>query len=55
MYVNVVQRVREAFDSEEEVVRLDCTHVGTSDCKKIGVKLRVHSIFSNELRILIDF
>ncbi|KAM7498870.1 hypothetical protein LguiA_023284 [Lonicera macranthoides] len=40
VYVNVVQRVREAFDSEEKVVRLDCTHVGTSDCKKIGVKLR---------------
>jgi len=32
--------VREALKSEE-VVRLDCTHVGTSDCKKIGVKLRV--------------
>jgi hypothetical protein len=38
--VNVVERVREAFKTEE-VVRLDCTHVGTSDCKKIGVKLRV--------------
>lgn len=40
VYVNVVGRVREAFETEE-VVRLDCTHVGTSDCKKIGVKLRV--------------
>lgn len=40
VYVNVVERVREAFKTEE-VVRLDCTHVGTSDCKKIGVKLRV--------------
>ncbi|CAK8573129.1 unnamed protein product [Lathyrus sativus] len=39
VYVNVVERVREAFKTEE-VVRLDCTHVGTSDCKKIGVKLR---------------
>ncbi|KAB2605922.1 hypothetical protein D8674_005639 [Pyrus ussuriensis x Pyrus communis] len=40
VYVNVVDRVREAFNTEE-VVRLDCTHVGTSDCKRIGVKLRV--------------
>lgn len=40
MYVNVVGRIREAFQSEE-VVRLDCTHVGASDCKTIGVKLRV--------------
>ncbi|CAL5189227.1 unnamed protein product [Lathyrus oleraceus] len=39
VYVNVVERVREAFKTEE-VVRLDCTHVGTTDCKKIGVKLR---------------
>ncbi|KAF5949670.1 hypothetical protein HYC85_011663 [Camellia sinensis] len=39
VYVNVVERVREAFQTEE-VVRLDCTHVGSSDCKKIGVKLR---------------
>lgn len=41
MYVNVVQRVRDAFETEV-VVRLDCTHVGTSDCKRIGVKLRVN-------------
>lgn len=40
VYVNVSERVREAFKTEE-VVRLDCTHVGTSDCKRIGVKLRV--------------
>nr|DAD28729.1 TPA_asm: hypothetical protein HUJ06_030197 [Nelumbo nucifera] len=39
VYVNVVQRVREAFKTEE-VVRLECTYVDTSDCKKIGVKLR---------------
>ncbi|KAE8675214.1 CRS2-associated factor 2 [Hibiscus syriacus] len=39
VYVNVVARVREAFETEE-VIRLDCTHVGTSDCKRIGVKLR---------------
>ncbi|KAL2483780.1 CRS2-associated factor 2 [Forsythia ovata] len=39
VYVNVVDRVRTAFETEE-VVTLDCTHVGTSDCKKIGVKLR---------------
>ena len=40
VYVNVVERVREEFRSEE-VVRLDCTHVGTSDCKRLGVKLKV--------------
>lgn len=40
VYVNVVDRVKEAFMTEE-VVRLDCTHVGTSDCKRIGAKLRV--------------
>lgn len=40
MYVNVVAKVREAFKTEE-VVRLDGSHVGTNDCKKIGVKLRV--------------
>ncbi|PSR85342.1 CRS2-associated factor 2 like [Actinidia chinensis var. chinensis] len=39
VYVNVVDRVREAFQTEE-VVRLDCAHVFTSDFKKIGVKLR---------------
>lgn len=51
MYVNVVERVREAFKTRE-VVRLDCTHVGTSDCKKIGVKLRVCLIV---YRIMINF
>lgn len=40
VYVNVVERVRQAFQMEE-VVRLDCSHVGVNDCKKIGVKLRV--------------
>lgn len=40
VYVTVVERVKAAFESEE-VVRLDCAHVGTSDCKRIGVKLRV--------------
>lgn len=39
VYVYVVDRVREAFKTED-VLRLDCSHVGTSDCKKIGVKLR---------------
>ncbi|KAL5715099.1 hypothetical protein ACHQM5_016976 [Ranunculus cassubicifolius] len=39
VYVNVVTKVREAFQTEE-VVRLDCAHVETSDCKKIGVKLK---------------
>ncbi|KAK4788948.1 hypothetical protein SAY86_020267 [Trapa natans] len=39
VYVNVVDKVREALEAEE-VVRLDCKYVGTSDCKRIGVKLR---------------
>ncbi|KAL6999303.1 hypothetical protein U1Q18_000465 [Sarracenia purpurea var. burkii] len=42
VYVNVVKRVREAFQTDE-VARLDCAHVGASDCKKIGVKLRSSS------------
>nr|KYP37304.1 hypothetical protein KK1_041505 [Cajanus cajan] len=56
VYVNVVERVREALKAQE-VVRLDCTHVGTSDCKKIGVKLRdlvpcVPILFKDEQIIL---
>ncbi|KAG7024913.1 CRS2-associated factor 2, mitochondrial [Cucurbita argyrosperma subsp. argyrosperma] len=56
VYVNVVERVREAFGFEE-VVRLDCTHVGSSDCKRIGVKLRdlvpcVPILFKDEQIIL---
>ncbi|KAM4102944.1 hypothetical protein ACJW30_06G041000 [Castanea mollissima] len=56
VYANVVERVREAFETDE-VVRLDCTHVGTSDCKKIGVKLRdlvpcVPILFKDEQIIL---
>ncbi|KAG6405135.1 hypothetical protein SASPL_132718 [Salvia splendens] len=43
VYVNVVEKVRTAFESND-VVRLDCTHVGSSDCKKIGVKLRVRKL-----------
>ncbi|KAL2604425.1 hypothetical protein AAZV13_09G066900 [Glycine max] len=40
-----------------EVVKLDCIHVGTSDCKKIGVKLRdlvpcVPILFKDEQIIL---
>ncbi|KAF3639500.1 CRS2-associated factor 2, mitochondrial [Capsicum annuum] len=56
VYVNVVNKVRAAFETEE-VVRLDCTHVGTSDCKRIGVKLRdlvpcVPILFKDEQIIL---
>ncbi|KAG0449948.1 hypothetical protein HPP92_027010 [Vanilla planifolia] len=56
VYINVVHRVREAFKSVE-VVRLDCAHVGSSDCKKIGVKLRdlvpcVPVLFKDEQIIL---
>lgn len=40
VYVNVVEKVRTSFETDD-VVRLDCSHVGTSNCKKIGVKLRV--------------
>ncbi|KAL3632183.1 hypothetical protein CASFOL_025167 [Castilleja foliolosa] len=56
VYVNVVEKVRTAFETEE-IVRLDCSHVGTSDCKKIGVKLRdlvpcVPLLFKDEQIIL---
>ncbi|KAG2682225.1 hypothetical protein I3760_11G182500 [Carya illinoinensis] len=56
VYMNVVARVREALETEE-VVRLDCTHIGTSDCKKIGLKLKdlvpcVPILFNNEQIIL---
>ncbi|KAJ9568113.1 hypothetical protein OSB04_004079 [Centaurea solstitialis] len=39
VYANVVEKVREAFKTEE-VLKLDCAHVGMSDCKRIAVKLR---------------
>ncbi|KAI7737702.1 hypothetical protein M8C21_011874 [Ambrosia artemisiifolia] len=39
VYVNVVEKVREAFETKE-VLRIDCVHVGMSDCKRIAVKLR---------------
>ncbi|KAL8144196.1 hypothetical protein V2J09_017228 [Rumex salicifolius] len=56
VYANVVQRVRDAFE-DDEVVRLDCSHVGTSDCKRIGVNLRdlvpcVPILFKDEQIIL---
>ncbi|PKU68392.1 CRS2-associated factor 2, mitochondrial [Dendrobium catenatum] len=56
VYINVVERVREAFKTLE-VVRLDCSHAGSSDCKKIGVKLRdlvpcVPILFKDEQIIL---
>ncbi|KAL5995858.1 hypothetical protein ACLOJK_025930 [Asimina triloba] len=47
VYVNVVARVRETFKTEE-VIKLDCTHVDTSDCKKIGVKLRSDNTLERE-------
>ncbi|KHG27229.1 hypothetical protein F383_12576 [Gossypium arboreum] len=56
VYVNVVARVRKAFETGE-VIRLDCTHVDMSDCKRIGVKLRdfvpcVPILFKDEQIIL---
>ncbi|PKA63719.1 CRS2-associated factor 2, mitochondrial [Apostasia shenzhenica] len=56
VYINVIERVREAFKTLE-VVRIDCAHAGTSDCKKIGVKLRdlvpcVPILFKDEQIIL---
>lgn len=53
VYVNVVERVREAFKTVE-VVRLDCTHVGTSDCKRIGVKLRVRWTLEIKLEAILS-
>lgn len=52
VYVNVVEKVREAFKTEE-VVRLDCSYVETSDSKKIGVKLRVRKRSSLRRSLLI--
>ncbi|XP_020591286.1 CRS2-associated factor 2, mitochondrial isoform X2 [Phalaenopsis equestris] len=56
VYITVVERIREAFKTLE-VVRLDCSHAGSSDCKKIGVKLRdlvpcVPILFKDEQIIL---
>lgn len=50
--MNVVERVQVAFETEE-VVRLDCKSMDNSDCKKIGVKLRVWHFFSIVAFILI--
>ncbi|KAH1063285.1 hypothetical protein J1N35_028272 [Gossypium stocksii] len=36
VYVNVVARVYEAFETKE-VIRLECTNVDMSDCKRIVV------------------
>ncbi|XP_057838684.1 CRS2-associated factor 2, mitochondrial isoform X2 [Cryptomeria japonica] len=38
-YVRLVQKVRDAF-VQNEVLRIDCTGMETSDYKKIGVKIR---------------
>ncbi|KAJ0101761.1 hypothetical protein Patl1_04226 [Pistacia atlantica] len=56
LFMDSLERVREAFKTED-VVRLDCSYAGTSDCKKIGVKLRdlvpcVPILFKDEQIIL---
>ncbi|KAJ0045384.1 hypothetical protein Pint_04165 [Pistacia integerrima] len=56
LFMDSLERVREEFKTED-VVRLDCSHAGTSDCKKIGVKLRdlvpcVPILFKDEQIIL---
>ncbi|KAL7601500.1 hypothetical protein Lser_V15G20986 [Lactuca serriola] len=38
-YPPLIRLMREAFEVEQ-VVNLDCAHVGMSDCKRIAVKLR---------------
>lgn len=50
-YVRLVQKVRDAFE-QNEVVRIDCTGMETSDHKKIGAKLRVIFICSPFLCVL---
>lgn len=46
VYVYAVERLQAAFKMEE-VLRLDCKGVDTSDCKKIGVKLKVLQFLYN--------
>jgi hypothetical protein len=43
-----VQHVREAFE-DDDLVRIDCKGLNTSDYKKIGAKLRVSPSFKTKL------
>ena len=43
-YADLVQHVREAFE-DDDLVRIDCKGLNTSDYKKIGAKLRVSLSF----------
>jgi RNA-binding protein YhbY len=40
VYVNLVKQVREAFEVCD-LVRVDCSDLNKSDCRKIGAKLKV--------------
>ncbi|KAL6202350.1 hypothetical protein ACLB2K_026058 [Fragaria x ananassa] len=55
VHVNVVDRVKETLMTEE-VVRLDCTHAGSSYCKRANAKLAPCTLrpllFKDEQRIL---
>lgn len=40
VYLNLVKQVREAFEACD-LVRVDCSGLNKSDCRKIGAKLKV--------------
>jgi RNA-binding protein YhbY len=40
VYANLVKQVREAFEACD-LVRVDCSGLNKSDCRKIGAKLKV--------------
>lgn len=40
VYVNLVKQVREAFEACD-LVRVDCSGLNKSDCRKNGAKLKV--------------
>ena len=40
VYANLVKEVREAFEACD-LVRVDCSGLNKSDCRKIGAKLKV--------------
>jgi RNA-binding protein YhbY len=46
VYVNLVKQVREAFEACD-LVRVDCSGLNKSDCRKIGAKLKVRKILKN--------
>jgi RNA-binding protein YhbY len=52
VYINLVKQVREAFEACD-LVRIDCSDLNKSDCRKIGAKLKVRKIVKNNIRLWI--